>query len=175
MNIEYRKLAPKESRKYREIRLECLKNHPESFGSTYEDEVKKSKLFFEACIIDKNEFNSMYGAFDGENLIGICGFAREERGSRQHCGTIVHVYLKPEYRGKNISLELSRFTIENIFMNNEIEYITLGVVSGNNFAHKLYEKLGFVQYGLQKNYLKWNGKNYDQIFMRLENYLRFKK
>jgi len=171
MNIEYRRVNPKESKKYREIRLGCLKNHPESFGSTYEDEVKKSKLFFETCIKDKSQVNVMYGAFDlsdNDKLIGICGFAREERGSRQHWGSIVQVYLKPEYRGKNISFELSKFVIENIFMNNEIEYITLGVVMGNDSAFKLYEKLGFVQYGLQKNYIKYNGKYFDQIFMRLD-------
>jgi len=168
MNIEFRRVLPKETKKYRALRLECLKLHPQSFGSTYEDEVKKSKLFFEIQIKERSENNIMFGAFAGEDLIGICGFAREERGSRRHWGSLVQVYVKSEYRGKNISYELSKFAIENIFRNKDIEYITLGVVMGNDTAQKLYEKLGFVQYGLQKNYIKYDEKYFDQLFMRLE-------
>jgi hypothetical protein len=50
MNISYRKLAPDESKQYREIRLESLRLHPESFDSGYEEQSKLPKLKFEKAI-----------------------------------------------------------------------------------------------------------------------------
>ena len=40
MSITYRRLLAADSKRYREIRVESLKNHPETFGSGYEQQEK---------------------------------------------------------------------------------------------------------------------------------------
>ena len=54
MEIQLKKLQPHESISYREIRLECLKNFPKNFGSNYQDEKTKAKLFFQPYIEQLN-------------------------------------------------------------------------------------------------------------------------
>ena len=74
MKISYRKLGSAETRQYREIRLESLKLHPESFGSTFEEQSKLPKLMFEKALEQPVDDRFVIGAFDQKVLIGICGF-----------------------------------------------------------------------------------------------------
>ena len=84
MQIQFRKLQPKESNSYREIRLECLKNFPENFGSNYQDEKAKDVLFFQPHIEKQNTNNFIIGAFNNNNLVGISGFNRYESEKTKH-------------------------------------------------------------------------------------------
>src|SRR5919198_2934930 len=99
MSIIIRKLQPHESVIYREVRLACLKNAPQSFGSTYEEEVLNSKLSFETFIENGSPDHVMFGAFDDGRLIGITGFNRMARQRTMHRGEVVQVYVDANYRG----------------------------------------------------------------------------
>jgi RimJ/RimL family protein N-acetyltransferase len=168
MNIDYRELKPSESKKYREIRLECLQNAKENFGATYEESVIMPELFFEAAIKKEDANNKIFGAFDGETLAAICGYRRESSLKTRHRALLVQVYTKPEYRGKNISFELMKYMINKLFEDETMQQITLGVVSDNHAAIKVYERLGFKEYGLHKNYFKDCNVYRDEILMMLE-------
>ena len=49
-----------------------------------------------------------------------------------------------------------------------VELIQLSVVVGNEQARRLYARLGFVEYGIEKNSLKYRGGYYDEILMARE-------
>lgn len=166
--IEYRQLLPSESKKYRELRLEALKNHPLSFGPTYESQVVRDKLHYESLLENEEGIENMFAAFDGERLIGTCFFSPEEYEVRKHWGQLVQVYVTSDYRGKDVARKLMQYAIDKVFENPAIEYITLGVAEGNMPAYNLYKKLGFTEYGLQKDYMRKNGVSVNEIFMRLE-------
>ena len=175
MEIDYRILKPSESKKYREIRLECLQNAKENFGSTYEESVIMPELFFESAIKNEDEHNKIFGAFDDDTLAAICGYRRESSLKTRHRALLVQVYTKPEYRGKKISYELMKFMIEKLFEDETMQQITLGVVSDNHAAMKVYERLGFKEYGLHQSYFK-DGEIYrDEILMMLEKTSRTQK
>jgi RimJ/RimL family protein N-acetyltransferase len=168
MKIQYRELIASESKIYREIRLECLQIAKDNFGATYEESVNNPELFFETAIKNSDENNKIFGAFDGEELIAICGYRRETGLKTRHKALLVQVYTKPEYRGKNISYALMKYMIDKLFDDETMQQITLGVVSDNNAAIKVYERLGFKEYGLHKNYFK-DGEIYrDERLMMLE-------
>ena len=42
------------------------------------------------------------------------------------------------------------------------------MVSDNEPARRLYERLGFVEYGVEKSSLKQDGRYYDEILMALD-------
>lgn len=168
MIIEYRILKPSESKKYREIRLECLKNAAENFGSTYEEQSVLPELFFEGAIKNSDTNAKIFGAFNENDLIAICGYTREKGIKTKHKALLVQVYTKPEYRGKNISYELMKYMIDKMFEDETLEQITLGVVSDNHAAIKVYERLGFKEYGLHKNYFKGGDIYRHQVLMILE-------
>ena len=167
MPIIIRKLLPHESYIYREIRLSCMKNASDYFGSTYEEEVLNPKLKFETFIEIKSPDHFMFGAFDDETLIGITGFHRMERQRDRHRGEVVQVYVDANYRGQNVGEKLIRNVLEYAFTLDGIEQAQLSAIAGNEKAIKLYEKIGFRTFGIQKNYFKMGETYTDQCFMQL--------
>jgi len=51
--------------------------------------------------------------------------------------------------------------------NNTIKTISLGVKASNKKAQHLYEKLGFKEVGVHKNFFNIDGNYYDEILMDL--------
>jgi ribosomal protein S18 acetylase RimI-like enzyme len=167
MSIIIRKLQPHESAIYREVRLACLKNVPQYFGSTYEEEILNPKLMFETFIENDSSDHVMFGAFDEQRLIGITGFNRMARQRAMHRGDVVQVYVDSNYRGQNIGEKLIRHVLEYAFTLDGIEQIQLSVIASNKTAIKLYEKLGFKTFGVQPRYFKAGETYMDQQFMQL--------
>lgn len=167
MAITYRKLQPNESKLYREIRLEALKNHPDSFASTFEDESIKLKLAYEEVIEAQPADRFAMGAFDDERLIGICGFYQELRVKERHKGWIIQMYVKPGYKGWKAGLNLLNATIHEAFKIQEMEQILLGVTANNLAALRIYGQAGFTEYGYHKGYTKDSGRYIDERLMIL--------
>ena len=167
MPIIIRKLQPHESAIYREVRLACLKNVPQYFGSTFEEEILNRKFMFETFIENDSPDHVMFGAFDDKRLIGITGFNRMARQRAMHRGEVVQVYVDSNYRGQNIGEKLIRRVLEYAFALDGIEQVQLSVIAGNQTAIKLYEKIGFKTFGVQPRYFKVGETYMDQQFMQL--------
>lgn len=109
----------------------------------------------------------MIGAFANEQMIGLCGFMRENRKKASHRGEIVQLYVNKEHAGKHIGSVLLKTTIRSAFENPEIGQIILSVVQQNEKANKVYEQIGFSEYGKISNYFKSGETYWDQRFMIL--------
>ena len=167
MSIIIRKLQSHESSIYREVRLACLKNAPDYFGSTYEEESLNPKLMFETFIENGLPDHVMFGAFAEERLIGITGFNRMARQRVMHRGELVQVYVESNYQGQTIGERLVRHVLAYAFNLDGIEQVQLSVIAGNQAAIRLYKKLGFKTFGVQPNYFKVGETYLDQQFMQL--------
>jgi diamine N-acetyltransferase len=154
MEITCRRLQPHESALYRAIRLEALQSFPDSFTAVYAIEKEKFPLAFEQFIAEQHPANFMVGAFDHGNLIGICGFTRDMNPKIRHHGTLIQMYVRREYHGKQVGRKLLDAAVAEAFLLPEIMMVLLGVVSTNENANRLYEKAGFREYGFFKNYCK---------------------
>jgi ribosomal protein S18 acetylase RimI-like enzyme len=175
MQISYRKLKPTEAADFRRVRLECLKNFPDSFGTLYEDEVGKAKLYFEELIEQNVSDVFFYGAFAGDDLIGIAGFVRGDRTKTRHRGEIVAMYVNPDFRGRQVGENLLRALIKAVFEIEGVEQVHLTVVADNSAAVALYQRIGFEIFGFQKNYFKASEKYWDQNFMQMMKEKFFEK
>jgi ribosomal protein S18 acetylase RimI-like enzyme len=167
MEIIYRKLRPEETGVYREIRLECLKNFPDWFGSVYEEQVVLPKLMGETTIEEQKPEKFIFGAFSDGKLIGICGFTKEMRKKTKHRAEVTQVYVKPEYQGKKIGEGMMRALAKEAFTNPEVEQLELGVETNNPSAIRTYEKAGFTTFGHIKHYFKDGDKYFDEYLMVL--------
>ncbi|MGN7757953.1 GNAT family N-acetyltransferase [Chryseobacterium sp. 22532] len=141
MNIQYRKLLPEESAVYRTIRLESLKEFPESFCSDYEEALKTEKFRIEYDIENQLTERFVLGAFNEDQLIGICTFVKDENDR----GNIYQMYVKEEYQGRNIGLHLIQKVIEEVCSHFKSIEIYLEVKHNNAKAFNLYKKIGFVE------------------------------
>lgn len=174
MQISYRKLKSTEAQDFRRVRLECLQNFPESFGTLYEDEVGKAKLYFEEIIEQDSSDVIFFGALAGDDLIGIAGFVRGNRTKTRHRGEIVSMYVNPDFHGQKVGENLLRQLLKAVFDLEGIEQIHLTVVADNASAVRLYERIGFETFGVQKNYFKSGEKYWNQNFMQLMKEKYFK-
>jgi len=77
-------------------------------------------------------------------------------------GHITNVAVLPEFRGKGIARRLIADIIERSMAEGAVRF-TLEVRVSNGSARKVYEKFGFVETGLRKNYYEDNGE--DAIIM----------
>jgi ribosomal protein S18 acetylase RimI-like enzyme len=167
MDIIYRKLRPEETAAYREIRLECLKNFPDWFGSVFEEQVNIPKLHGETVIEEQKPESFILGAFVGDKLVGICGFTKETRIKTKHRAEVTQVYVKPEYQGKKMGEGMIRALAKEAFANPEVEQLELGVETNNPSAIRTYEKVGFTTFGHIKHYFKVGDKYFDEYLMVL--------
>jgi len=149
MNISYRILVSDDSAQYRAIRLASLKAHPESFGSSYEEQRGLPKLMFERALEQPVDGRFVMGAFDQRELVGICGFipfALEVQRQLIKTGTLIQLYLSSPYRGRGMGLKLVAATIREAFKLPNIEHIILGVKADNTSAIRVYRGAGFYSY-----------------------------
>ena len=105
----------------------------------------------------------MFGAFHGSELIGIAGLVIRGRRKEAHKGLLVGMYVRPGSRKAGVGQRLVETIIE--FAQGEIELIQLAVISENEQARRLYNRLGFVAYGIEKKALKQGSRYYDEVLM----------
>jgi len=141
MSITYQKLTAVYAKPYRNIRLESIKAHPESFCSVYEEQVQLPKLMFEAAIEKPTDSRFVMGAFDGDILIGICGFV--PLSPPTNAGEFIQVYVRAAYSGRKIGVGLMKTAVSKAFSIPSIEHIILDVKKGNLNAIRVYEQVGF--------------------------------
>ncbi|MBI5346307.1 MAG: GNAT family N-acetyltransferase [Chlamydiae bacterium] len=75
------------------------------------------------------------------------------------------IIVDEKYRGRGIGTYLLENLIKLAKEKFKIELLHLEVYSGNPAIH-LYERLGFVKYGVHKRFLKKDGKYWDKILMQ---------
>jgi RimJ/RimL family protein N-acetyltransferase len=161
-DIQIRRVMPADAALYREIRLAGLKESPEAFGSTFGRENAQPLAWF--C--DRLRAFQVFGAFRSMALLGIAGFAIHEGEKEKHKGRLWGMYVRPDARNTGVGRQLVEAVIDHA--RDHVEVIQLSVVSGNEGARRLYARLGFIEYGVEKNSLKQDGRYYDEILMALD-------
>ena len=160
--ITIRRLQAADAQLYREIRLEALEREPEAYSSTFGAEYVHRLDWF----ADRIARSPVFGAFAERKLLGIAGFFAQAGAKHAHKGAVWGVYVRPEARGQGVGRQLVETVIG--FARDHVEILQITVVTGNEAALRLYEALGFVQYGLEKKALKHDGVYSDEILMALE-------
>ena len=164
MNI--RLLEPKDAEDYYYLRLEALRNHPDSFGSSYEEESTQTlQKFKENFTTSSHTF--IYGAFEGNELVGMVTLLRECSLKLKHRATLAAMYTSPKKRGCGIGKALLNRAIEKAHSVKELEQIYLTVSTTNIAAKNLYSAMDFEVFGYEKNALKYKNIYYDEEHMVL--------
>ncbi|MEH1809513.1 GNAT family N-acetyltransferase [Nostoc sp.] len=161
-----KKLTKYDAEDYRQIRLEALDKNPDSFGTTYQEEVIKTIEQFRARIpVDNNNF--FLGCFEDKNLVGIVAFQQESRIKLRRKAYISSMYVQQEYRGKGVGKLLLNELIERAKTIKDVEILLIDIVKSNFLAKPLYLSLGFQIYGTDKRAYKYNNQYFDLEFMCL--------
>ena len=162
MNI--RVLSPSDSRAFQELRLRGLLECPEAFASSHEEEVGAAIADIENRLQPKTG-SAIFGAFQESQLCALVGLQREGMFKLAHKSFIWGVYVAPEVRGQGVGSEIIQHALNYAATVLRTRQVNLGVNTRNTAAVALYKKLGFVEYGLERDYLLVNGVLQDEYQM----------
>jgi ribosomal protein S18 acetylase RimI-like enzyme len=161
-HFQIRRLEPPDVAAYRELRLEGLRNHPDSFGAAWEDEIEQPDAWW----TQRLESNTVFGGWiDGSPLLGVAGFYVPGTAKQRHKGILWGMYVRPGARGTGLAASLLQHVIEEARL--LVEEIRLTVMASNTAAHRLYSAAGFEPYGLERRALKVGDDYYDDLLMAL--------
>lgn len=146
--------------KFRALRLEALKLHPRNYSHTFVQE----SAWPAARHAEYLEYAYVFGVLhQGKELVGIASLIPYESPILEHKARIGNVYLRKEHRGQGIGRKLIEHLIASA--HDYVEQIYIEVAADNHVAHKLYESLGFKQYGYEERAAKLDGNYIDDILM----------
>ncbi|UYZ22887.1 GNAT family N-acetyltransferase [Mesobacillus jeotgali] len=163
--MEIRRLNGGDAEMYRALRHEALLKNSEAFGSSYEDERNFAASDYGQRLDSKLTYT--FGAFDGEQLVGVVTLVPEGKAKLKHRANIFAMYVTSSQRGQGTGRLLMKKAIQQATEITSIEQIYLTVNASNEPAKKLYSSLGFKTYGLDKNAMLIEGTYHDEELMVL--------
>jgi ribosomal protein S18 acetylase RimI-like enzyme len=164
---QVRILGADDATAFQAVRLRSLREHPEAFGSSLEEEadtpIEKTTDF----LVNSLPNNPIFGAFVDDQLVGIINLNRSSRVKTHHRAHIGAMYIAPEARGQKLGRALLDAAIDYARTLDGVEDIVLAVTVGNDAARALYVSAGFQSYSIDPRYIHTAGRYYDIEWMIL--------
>lgn len=160
-NFIIKQLTAEDWKIWKEFRLEALKNSPENFGSSYEEEAKWPDLDFQNSLTKSD----IFGVFLDNTLVSCAGFYNLNSAKTKHRGVIWGMYTKKEYRGNGIANSLIQKIIKHA--KSRVTQLHLTCLTNNLAAVRLYQNHGFKIYGTEPRALKMRDAFFNEHLMVL--------
>jgi GNAT superfamily N-acetyltransferase len=164
--MQIRRLEISDAPVYRELRLRGLRDHPDAFTSSFEEENVRSAAETEKRLSPTSD-TVMWGAFVEGTLAGVVGMTRETRLKNRHKATLVAMYVAPEYGGQGLGLALVQ-TVIQAAKAAKVELLILTVTDTNRQAAALYARAGFASFGVEPDAIRVNGVPFGKQHMYLQ-------
>ena len=164
--LPVRILTSADAAAFRALRLRALKEHPDAFTSSYEEDVAKPLSATEQRIAGEPD-NVFWGAFVDGAIRGMVGLTREARAKNRHKGDVVAMYVAPEFGRRGLARALLQAVIDHARDGAGLEQLVLSVTRSNEAARELYRAAGFTTFGLEPRAIKVAGDYFDKERMIL--------
>lgn len=158
MRTEYnlRKLGTVDAEAWAAIRYEAVEKHPFAFGAPLPDKP--------AMLVER--FNRIITSQADETLIGASSHTEAEK--QRHKADLWGMYVTPSHRGSGVGELLVHAAIDQASAWNGITQVHLSVSEVATEAKRLYEKVGFREWGREPRALCWQGQCVDYRHMVLQ-------
>ncbi|WP_322070683.1 GNAT family N-acetyltransferase [Paraburkholderia bannensis] len=150
---------------FRAMRLHAAVDTPFAIVPTHEEESRWTREENLARVRETDQ-QAVFGAFDGDTLIGITGWRREQREKFAHKSLVWGVFVDPAYRRSGIARRLLESAIARAEASG-VEQVQLSVGAQNPRAQTLYSSLGFEIYGREPRAMRIDGQYFDEELMVL--------
>ncbi len=142
MSFEIIQISPDQWERYREIRLESLREEPQAFGSSYAEMAQRPPEYWQGRLADsaQGEKSLLLFAQEGERLVGMIGAFF---GEAPDAAEIVSVYASKAVRGMGVGKALMEGVLAEIGKKEGIRKAVLGVNREQLAAVGLYLRYGF--------------------------------
>ena len=145
-----RRLTPDDAPPYRTMMLEAYERHPDAFTSSVPERASLPLSWWETRLKGEVQPADMVlGAFLGRRLAGVAGLSFETREKARHKAHLFGMYVPSESRNAGIGKALVLAVLEQARKRPGVKVVQLTVTHGNGAAQGLYEKCGFVPFGIE--------------------------
>lgn len=158
---------------YIALRQRALREEPLSFSSSPDNDFASSHEVLESQI-EKAPDWMIFGAFEEDpsaslrmTLAGSVGLFRARQAKASHRMQLWGMYVAPEHRGRGHGARILQAAIAHARALGDVAWIDLGVTTAAPAAMQLYERAGFVPYGVLRDALRFGGDSADEVFMTL--------
>ena len=150
---------PADEAAYHALRRDGLSRQPECFRVTPEDDAERPQRLNG---YQPGGERMLWGAFDGDELMGVVRFERESLRKLRHKGQIRGLYVRQEAAGQGRGRQLLRTAVAFARTLPDLEQVLLNVVASNDRARGLYLAEGFTVIGREPRALKWAEQYFDE-------------
>ena len=150
MSAKIRRLAPDDAPQYRTMMLEAYELHPDAFTSSISERGSLPLSWWETRLKAEAQPSDMVlGAFRGARLAGVVGLSFEAREKARHKAHLFGMYVPSEFRKSGVGKALVLAVLEHAQLRPGVKIVQLTVTQGNDAAQGLYERCGFVPFGIE--------------------------
>lgn len=160
----FRRLRPTDALLYRRVLLEAFELHPEVFSVRAARQASISEANWVARL--SSEQDQLFGVFIDAQLAGIVGLAFEYQARSRHKATLFGLYVSPRLRRQGLGRALVRTVLKQAVQYPEVRWVELTVMAGNEAALHLYQRCGFVRFGLEPLAIRVGDEYHDKVYMR---------
>ncbi|MGY2376976.1 N-acetyltransferase family protein [Pseudomonas sp. SDO524_S393] len=148
---------------YRALMLEAYGAYPQAFTSSVAERAAMPLTWWEKRL--NNPLDRLLGAVEGDELVGIVGLAFEPREKARHKVTLFGLYVNAAHQHRGLGRRLVEAALEEACKQPRLKVIQLTVTAGNDAAFALYQRCGFIQYGLEPLAVRVGVDYFDKIYM----------
>jgi RimJ/RimL family protein N-acetyltransferase len=161
-----RRLQPADAEAYFALRRASLLDAPLAFGASPDDDVASSPAAVRE-LLGRGDDNLVFGAFDGDDLIGALGIFRERHRKAAHKARIWGMYVAPARRGRGLAQALLAAAVRHARALPGVDWVHLSVTSAAPAARHVYERAGFRCWGTEPDALRSAGASADEHHLAL--------
>ena len=144
-----RRLVPDDAPAYRALMLDALRNHPDAFTSSAEERAAQPTDWWAWRLAPGDAVaQRVFGAFDGDALLGAAGWSRGDRAKVGHRAELFGMAVVAAARGRGAGRALVEAVTADARAAGVLT-MTLTVTDGNGAAERLYARCGFERIGLE--------------------------
>jgi RimJ/RimL family protein N-acetyltransferase len=161
-----RRLAAADAEPYLALRQRMLREHPDAFTSSHDEEARRALAWTESRLTAQEAPPKfVLGAFSDDGaLIGSVGLSGEERQKQRHKALLFGMFTAPEARGHGVGRALLHECLAQAAASPFLEQVILTVTEGNA-AEKLYAAAGFERFGVEPRAIQVEGRYFGKVHM----------
>ncbi|KAA0949775.1 GNAT family N-acetyltransferase [Pseudomonas sp. ANT_H14] len=153
---------------YRALMLQAYETYPQAFTSSVAERAALPLSWWRKRL--ESPLDRVLGGFAGDQLAGIVGLAFEPREKARHKVTLFGMYVAEGFQRRGLGRQLVEAAFVEARHHAGVKLIQLTVTAGNDAAFALYQRCGFVQYGLEPLAVRVGIEYFDKIHLWRELY-----
>ena len=169
------RLTPADAERYTRLRRQMLTDVPWAFDAgPDDDQPPRQDLYALMFAADPHavfaiESAHSWGLTPGRpELVAAAGITRTKAPKFAHRARLWGVYVESKYRGHGLGKAVLGAAIECARGWTGVDYVDLGVSENSPEARRLYERLGFKEWGREPEATDHAGRRYDEIYMSMK-------